>query len=85
MKALLAERGIDFPRTHDLARLIELAEEAGYELPASIVDIDALTPFAVSRRYDSSETNLPLNRLKVRELVHHLRRWVEEQLNEGNS
>lgn len=50
LKAVLVERSLRFPRTHDLAALVEMIQLAGLSLPASM-QVEALTPFAVETRY----------------------------------
>jgi hypothetical protein len=45
LKAALASRKADYPRTHNLGVLIELLSGIGVELPADLADIDRLTPF----------------------------------------
>lgn len=52
LKAILAVRGFEVPRTHDLTYLVELAGDAGIEVPLSLDDADRLTPWAVTTRYD---------------------------------
>lgn len=50
LKAVLQDRGIEFPRTHDLADLVSL--DAGLPLHGvTIADIRALTRYAVIYRY----------------------------------
>jgi HEPN domain-containing protein len=51
LKAVLAERGADFPYTHDVGLLIQLCEDAAAALPEKLHDVDRLTPFAVQARY----------------------------------
>ena len=51
IKALLIQRGVDFPYVHDLARLLTLLEETGEKIPASIKKAEALTKYAVVSRY----------------------------------
>jgi len=52
LKAALAARAVDYPRTHNLGALIELLGKAGVALPANLADIDRLTPFGTVFRYD---------------------------------
>ncbi|MBS3737235.1 HEPN domain-containing protein [Candidatus Bipolaricaulota bacterium] len=50
-KALLIDRGLDYPRTHDLAELLTLIkEETNEEIPKTIEQIPRLTRFAVAAR-----------------------------------
>jgi HEPN domain-containing protein len=58
LKALLAERDVDFPRTHDLLRLKELVEDEGYRLPVTAEQLDALTPYAATFRYELAESDM---------------------------
>lgn len=80
LKALLADRNVDVPRTHDLLRLLDLVREAGYEIAIPERDIDVLTPFAVTLRYVDGEEMHPLDRAHAEELVAELRVRVERQL-----
>jgi HEPN domain-containing protein len=51
IKGVLIARGIAFPYVHDLARLLDLLEQAGEEVPPSVADADRLTRFAFATRY----------------------------------
>jgi HEPN domain-containing protein len=53
LKALLAARGVDYPKTHNLRVLIELLAEDGITLPAELAEIDRLTQFGTTFRYDT--------------------------------
>lgn len=50
-KAVLASVGADFPFTHNIALLMQLCEDAGVPVPASLTDADLLTPYGVALRY----------------------------------
>ena len=52
LKAALAVRALDYPRTHNLGALVELLSKAGVILPEGLADIDRLTPFGTVFRYD---------------------------------
>ena len=52
LKAALAVRGLDYPRTHNLGALVELLSKASVTLPEGLADIDRLTPFGTVFRYD---------------------------------
>jgi HEPN domain-containing protein len=80
LKALLADRNVDVPRTHDLLRLLELVREAGYEIAILEEDVEMLTPFAVTLRYEGGEEMHPLDRTRAEELVARHRVLVERQL-----
>lgn len=51
LKAVIANRALDFPFTHDLGLLMQLCEDAGFELPAELAEADRLTPYAAAIRY----------------------------------
>jgi HEPN domain-containing protein len=80
LKALLAARDVDFPKTHDLVRLLRLARAEGYEVPVVEEDLAQLAPFAVTLRYEERETVKPLDRPWIKQSVQQLRSWVDGQL-----
>ena len=50
LKAYLVLRGVDFPFTHNIARLLELcSEQSGWA--ENLQDAEELTPFAITTRY----------------------------------
>lgn len=51
LKATLLSNKIDFPLTHDIEELIELAGQNGLVLPQEVIDAGGLTPYAVEARY----------------------------------
>lgn len=51
LKAALASGGVEFPFSHDIARLMRLCELAGLATPSALADADRLTPYAVRFRY----------------------------------
>lgn len=53
LKALLAARGVDYPKTHNLRVLIELLSGEEIRLPEKLANIDRLTQFGTTFRYDS--------------------------------
>lgn len=58
LKSLLSFKGVQFPKTHDIQDLIELAEENHISLPAFINILTELTPYAVEFRYALSFDSL---------------------------
>jgi HEPN domain-containing protein len=76
LKALLAELGIDYPKTHDLNRLRDQLESIGEQLPALTLDFAEFTPFATVWRYDEPPAEVVLDRAKVIETVRVLREFV---------
>ena len=51
LKALLVWHQIEFPKTHDIAALLKLAESADPEIPQLLTDATELTPYGVEYRY----------------------------------
>ena len=51
IKAVLIERAVRFPRTHDLETLTELVRLAKLPWPFGADEVEALTPYAVEIRY----------------------------------
>ncbi len=58
LKSLLSFKGVQFPKTHDIEDLIELAEENHFALPTFINILAELTPYAVEFRYALSFDSL---------------------------
>jgi len=51
IKALLIGLDKEFPRTHSIARLLELVSEEGVEIPEEVEKAIDLTDYAVEARY----------------------------------
>ncbi|MBN2130291.1 MAG: HEPN domain-containing protein [Sedimentisphaerales bacterium] len=51
LKALLTHWGIAFPKTHVLAKLLELVEVRGASVAESLLDAVVLTPYGAELRY----------------------------------
>jgi HEPN domain-containing protein len=54
IKAVLLARRVDFPLTHDIEQLLEIAEESGLDLPEDVRESGMLSPYAVETRYPGS-------------------------------
>lgn len=54
MKAYLVFHSVDFPYTHNIARLLELCAEKS-SWPDTIRDSEELTPFAITTRYPGED------------------------------
>lgn len=76
LKALLAELGLDYPKTHDLNRLRVQLEACGETLPMLPLDISEFTPFATVWRYDDPPEEVVLDRAKAIETVRALRKFI---------
>jgi len=51
LKALLVARQVEFPKTHDIERLVELVALDDAALAEALADAAELTPFGVEYRY----------------------------------
>jgi HEPN domain-containing protein len=51
LNAVLASASVDFPFTHNIAVLMQLCDDEGFELPPSLAHADPLTPYGVAERY----------------------------------
>ncbi len=55
LKAVLAQAGIAFRRTHDIAELLDRLEDSGLPAPPYADRLDELNPYAVEVRYGMIE------------------------------
>lgn len=77
LKAALLHRRIDFPFTHDIEELLELAEGGGLALPSAVAQSGALTSYAVETRYPGSlETVEPSEVDKAIRAAEQVVRWA---------
>ena len=51
LKALLVRRQIEFPKTHDIAKLLDRVTTGEASIAERLRDAGALTPFGVEARY----------------------------------
>jgi HEPN domain-containing protein len=58
LKALLVRHQIEFPKTHDIAKLLDRVATVNANMAESLRDADALTPFGVEVRYPSEVPEL---------------------------
>jgi HEPN domain-containing protein len=66
LKALLSLIGRSYPRTHDLAALLELVEGSQVTIAPDVGELVELTDFAVQLRYESYEyDDEPLDRQAI--------------------
>lgn len=76
LKAALATVGAVPPRTHDIARLNDLAVSAGLRPPDAARDARRLAPWAVEMRYDDFLGEV-LDRDWARGVVAEVRTWLD--------
>jgi HEPN domain-containing protein len=54
LKAFLAQRGVAFPYTHNLTKLVEMSAQLDATFRSLLAAVLPLTPYAVELRYDDS-------------------------------
>ena len=79
LKGVLSAAGVDFSRTHDLVRLLDLLASQGIEVPPEAQWIDELNPYAVEARYGIVKTS-PLDRPRALLAVALLRAWAVQRV-----
>lgn len=76
LKFLIEMQGEIYPRTDNIAVLVDRCEELGVEVPALIQDYDVvITEWATGTRYDSSFVTSKRQLLKVMECLSE---WFEQ-------
>src|SRR6185312_2779301 len=76
MKAVLAIHGVQFPRTHDLGFLLELADRDGVRIPDVVVEARWLTPWSAEFRYDDPPVPDELDRNASLRSVEQALAWA---------
>ena len=79
LKAVVAVRSLEIPRSHDLGLLIRLLDSAEHRLPDEIRESDWLNPWAVTLRYDHSGGTL--DRSLAVEVATRSLLWARELVN----
>ena len=83
LKAVLVSRQVEFPKTHSIARLLDLISAFAPALAASLTDTVALTPFGVQGRYPGDfAAVLPGQEQDLFELAKKTRRSVVHELDQ---
>jgi HEPN domain-containing protein len=77
IKAVLANRDIEYPRTHDIDRLVDLLEAHNVPLPPQARRLDELTPWATQLRYEELLDLEELDRAHTIQLVEAVVGWAE--------
>jgi hypothetical protein len=86
IKAVLASRAIPYPRTHNLALLLDMLSDNGLPLPPEPERLTQLTPYGARLRYDRpapiGQSGGPLDRSWLCTSVRQTRAWAERLLAE---
>ena len=81
LKAVMMSRGIDFPYTHDIARLLAVLQVDGLTLPESMLSAARLTTYAVQARYPGLDEPVEEPEyLEAVEVAEAVVRWAEALL-----
>lgn len=80
IKAVLIVRAAAFPYVHDLARLLEVAREAGVAVPPQLVDVDLLTDYATLARYPGFAEIGEQDRDTAVAIARAVVEWAESEL-----
>jgi HEPN domain-containing protein len=81
VKALLVWHQIDFPRTHRLAELLGVFQQAGHAVPEEMWQADRLSDHAIVTRYPGHP--YPVDEAEYRQavaLAEQVLQWVEGTL-----
>lgn len=81
-KAVLLDRGVDFPYTHDLAELLTLLqEETNVKVPEKVKQIPRLTRFAVAARYPGPLESVTKDEYeKALKIAQNVVEWAENTI-----
>lgn len=79
IKAVLAQNEIVYERTHNIAYLLKLLDDAGITKPNEAADLPNLSPWAAELRYGRPLGATP-SRPQMRRLVEQTRAWADAQL-----
>lgn len=82
LKALLTRYQIEFPKTHDIKMLIQLASSGGSPVADSLADASWLTPFGLKIRYPGETAEMqPGDEVRAIEIASQVKQVVLAILN----
>lgn len=81
IKAVLAIRAIEIPRTHDLAFLLTRLEDGGLQVPDEVAGSEWLTPWAGGWRYDEAPS--PIDRRRALGVAKSALEWAQRTVGSG--
>ncbi len=83
-KSICIINEIVFPKTHDIAYLIELLEKGGVEVPENLQNAKILTGYAVETRYPGDYE--PVDEEDLRKAIgiaKEVLKWVKKEIDKG--
>lgn len=79
LKALLVERGIEFPRTHVVEMLLDLLQADEFAVPPDVDEAVTLTQYAVQARYPGDWDPITLQETRSAiDLASRVLAWVKD-------
>ncbi len=86
LKAWLAAKGVEYPRIHDLERLLDMLREEGAVVAAEYDTLGVLTDFGVAFRYEAyDDPDEPFDRAEIIRKVESLLGHLAQHLPPGGS
>jgi HEPN domain-containing protein len=86
IKAVLVQRAVEFPKTHNVGELLYLVASAGIEIPESVALAKRLTLYAVGARYPRLEDDVTPEEWRVAAAsAEAVVRWAERVIAEERS
>ena len=83
-KSICIIHEIIFPKTHDIAYLIELLEKGGVEVPKNLQNAKILTGYAVETRYPGDYEPVDEEDLgKAVEIAKKVLKWVKKEMDKS--
>lgn len=79
VKAVLAHNAVSYERTHNIAYLLKLLDDARITAPDGADDLPNLSPWAAELRYGRQPETAP-DRGQMRTLVKQTKTWADAQL-----
>ena len=83
LKAVLTAKSVDFPRTHNLALLLDLLSGQNLPLPPDSQDLPQWTPYGATLRYDlapEGDVEQAFDRTHAAEMVRRTIAWAQGML-----
>jgi HEPN domain-containing protein len=80
IKAVLVRHQINFPKSHDIGELLQLAEPCAPGISADLADAQILTPYAVDTRYPGTEPVSKAEAARHVDLADRVLEYVRQHL-----
>lgn len=84
IKAVLFKHGVPVPRSHNIAQLLDVLDDAAVAAPPHADEIDSLNPYAVQARYGALDAG-SLDRHVVEVWLNEVLAWAGLQVSGAES